>query len=251
MPAAQGLLLAATVALVSGAVEHRAADGTRSTPGPGTALAAGQSLHTGEDGLLRAELPGMVLTLAASSVLRFEGAPPRPVLERGRLELASDGETLRVATAEAEVRGGGRLVVRRAGTRTGLMALLGGFRVKAGGGEAALASGQGLAVAAGAAPGAPRALAPPLQVVSPGVDPEYVRMNEPVALAWAPAGPVHLQVLPFDAPEPIVSRDEAGGPVRVALKVPGLYRWRAAARGRDGDEGLPSTEGLICVVEGP
>ncbi|HEX6739321.1 MAG TPA: hypothetical protein VF310_13670 [Vicinamibacteria bacterium] len=253
MPAVQGLLLAATVAFVSGSAEHRSAEGPPRAADTGTALAAGHQLRTGDDGLVRAEIPGMVLTLAAASSLRLEGTPLRPVLESGRLEIASEGETVDVATGEAEVRGGGRLVVRRAGTRTQLMALRGGFRVRAAGGaeEIALAVGEGLALAAGAAGERPRALAPAPEVVAPGVDPQYVRADQPVSLTWAPASAVHFQVLPFDSPEPIVARDQDQAPAHITLKVPGLYRWRASARGPDGSESLPSTEGLICVVEGP
>jgi hypothetical protein len=251
MPAAKGVLLAATVAFVSGSAEHWTADGKRVAPDPGTTLAAGHRLRTSEDGLVRAELPGMVLTLGGSSTLHLEGDPLRPVLESGRVEVVSEGETVLIATEEAQVRGGGRIVVRRAGSQTRLMALRGGFRVSAGGEEVALSSGQGTVVAAGRAPERPRPLPEAPEVVSPGVDPQYVRVNESVPLTWSPATPVHVQVLPFESPEAIVARDADKGPVRVSLKVPGLYRWRASARDADGGESLPSTEGLICVVEGP
>jgi hypothetical protein len=252
MPAAKGFLLAATVAFVSGHAEHWTADGKRAAPDPGATLAAGHRLRTGDDGLVRAELAGMVLTLSSSSVLRLEGDPPRPVLESGRVEVVSEGETVWIATAEAQVRGGGRIVVRRAGSQTRFMALLGGFRVTAAGEEIALSSGQGTRVAAGRAPDRPRPLPAAPQVVSPGLDPRYVHVNEPVPLTWFPVSTlVHFQVLPFESPEAIVARDAEQGPVRVALQVPGLYRWRVSARDADGGESLPSTEGLICVVEGP
>ena len=212
----------------------------------GSALEAGHRLRTGDGGLIRAELPGMMLTLGGSSALRLDEVP---WLENGRVEIASEGETVSLATEEARVRGGGRIVARRAGGHTRLMVLLGGFRVSTGGEEVALITGQGTVIAGSGRPERPRPLADPPAVVSPGLDPRYVRVNEPVALTWAPAGPVHLQVLPFDSPEAIVAIDADQATARVSLAVPGIYRWRVSRRDAGGGEGLPSTEGLICVVE--
>jgi hypothetical protein len=212
----------------------------------GSPLEAGERLRTRDGGLVRAELAGMVLTLAGSSALRLDGVP---LLESGRVEIASEGETVSLATEEARVRGGGRIVARRAGGRTQLMVLLGGFRVSAGGEEVALGSGQGTVIAGGGRPERPRPLAAPPAVVSPALDPHYVRVKEPVTLTWAPAGPVHLQVLPFDSPEAIVAIDADQATARVSIAVPGIYRWRVSRRDAGGGEGLPSTEGLICVVE--
>jgi hypothetical protein len=242
---------AARVAFVCGPVERLGADGKAGAPSEGAPLAPGDRLRVGEGGLARAELPGLSLTLAAASALRLEGAALVPVLEQGRLEASSEGETLSVATDEARARGGGRIVVRRTGRQTRFLALLGGFRVTAGGAEVVLASGQGTVVAAGRAPQPPRSLAAPPEVVAPGLDPRYVRAGEAVSLTWAPATAAHVQVLPFESPEAIVAFDADHGAARVSLTVPGLYRWRASLRDADGWEGLPSTEGLIAVVEGP
>jgi hypothetical protein len=247
MPTAQGLLLAATVAFVSGGVEHSSSRG-RGPADAGASLAAGDGVLTREDGLVRVDLEGMVLTVGASSVLRLEGA--RAVLESGRVEVASEGQAIVIATAEAEAHGGGRLVVRRAGKRTHLLALEGRFRVRAGRRGAMLAAGRGLAVSAAGLP-EPGPLADAPAVVAPSADPFYVRAGEPVSLSWTPPGPVHLQVLPFEAPEAVLARDVERSPAQVSLKVPGLYRWRVSRRGADGGEGLPSTEGLISVVDGP
>jgi hypothetical protein len=212
----------------------------------GSPVEAGDRLRTGDGGLIRAELGGMVLTLAGSSSLRVDGVPR---LESGRVEIASEGETVSLAVEGARVRGGGRIVARRSAGRTSLMVLLGGFRVSAGGEEIALASGQGTVISSDGRPGRPSPLAAPPTVVSPALDPHYARANEPVTLTWAPAGLVHLQVLPFDSPEAIVAIDADQATARVSIAVPGIYRWRVSRRGADGGEGLPSTEGLICVVE--
>src|SRR5688572_16079748 len=84
----------------------------------GSPLEAGHRLRTGDGGLIRAELAGMVLTLGGSSPLRIDDVP---WLESGRVEIASEGETVSLATEEARVRGGGRIVARRADGHTRLM----------------------------------------------------------------------------------------------------------------------------------
>lgn len=243
----------ARVAFVSGSARRRSPKGADGPTGQGTVLGAGDRLRTGDESLLRLEMPGLTVILSAASALRLEGGQPLvPVVETGRVEAASEGETLLLATDEARIRGGGRLVVRRlAGRGTRVFALLGGFRVTAGGTEVLLAAGHGTRIAPGRAPERPRPLSAPPEVVSPGIDPPYVRAGETVPLRWAPAGAVHLQVLPFESPEPVLSRDADRGPAAVALTVPGLYRWRVSVRDAEGGEGLPSTEGLFCVIEDP
>jgi hypothetical protein len=174
------------------------------------------------------------------------------VLDEGRAEFeAGSREIVKVKTAEAEIRGAGRIVVRRERERTLVMAMAldGTFKVEAQGDVTVLQTGEGTIVRDGQAPSTPVKLPPPPRVVYPGVDPVYVRKGEPVSLRFTPTGPAYVQIFPLHGPEVLIAREVAASPVTLAIPWEGTYRWRASVRDDQGFEGRPSEDGLICVVE--
>jgi hypothetical protein len=148
------------------------------------------------------------------------------------------------------VRGGGRVVVRREGASTRVAVLSGQFRVEAAGGAVDLARGQGTIVTAGKAPLEAVDLPPAPSDVVPGSDPVYVLKGQPATLTWTSRGSSHhVQLLGIGRDEILVDRDV--GPAPVPLEIPwlGTFRWRVSSRDPRGLEGLPSKEGVLCVVE--
>ena len=123
----------------------------------GGPLQIGEALRTGPDAVARLELPWMALTLAPGSSLRFPDAfLLSATLESGRALVEAPGlDALKIVTAEAEVRGQGRAVVRRQGRTTLVTCLAGRFFVEAAGGTVTLTPGRGTVVAAGRAPRSP------------------------------------------------------------------------------------------------
>jgi hypothetical protein len=151
-------------------------------------------------------------------------------------------------TAEARIRGEGRLAVRRERGRTLVSAFAGSFKVEAGGKLVTLSAGYGTIVEKGGARAALELPKAPLDL-DPGDDPLYVSPNEPVTLRFASAARTHhLQVLGIDSSQILIERDVQAAPGTVAIPWPGTFRWRVAARDAEGLEGPPSREGLIVVV---
>jgi hypothetical protein len=193
----------------------------------------------------------MVATLSPQTVL---SVPVEVVLalalESGRVELRSEGaEIVKLRTAEGAVRGEGRVVIRRDPGVTLVTALEGLFEVEGGGGRERLVGGEGTVVRAGRKPAPASSLPPPPNSLSPGSDPRYVAPGEAVELSWRPAAAAqHLQVLGIDSEDAVIELDV--GPSPHALEIPwvGTFRWRVAVRDELGLEGIPSAEGIICVV---
>src|SRR6185295_15523589 len=97
-------------------------------------------------GAARLEFPFMGLTVGPDSEL---GIPAGMVLSialvRGRVELGSErGEIIKLTTPEIELRGQGRVVVRRADDTTLVVVISGSFRVLARRKTITVTRGQGL-----------------------------------------------------------------------------------------------------------
>ena len=101
----------------------------------GDALRTGDSFRTAPDATARFEFPWMAVTLGGSTMLTIPASSVlSTVLEQGRAEFAGPGrEIVKITVGEGEVRGGGRLVLRRSVGRTTAAALEGSFRVRAAG----------------------------------------------------------------------------------------------------------------------
>ena len=155
---------------------------------------------------------------------------------------------LKLVTAEAEVRGQGRAVVRREGEATIVTSLSGRFLVEGGGKTVSLPGGKGTIVLSGRGPLAPMDLPVAPVDLWPGSDPVYVGPGVPIALRWTPGGPAYqVEVLPVGSDQVLIQRDVGAPPARLEIPWPGAFRWRVASRDARGLEGLPSKEGLICV----
>jgi hypothetical protein len=239
--------------LILGSGVEKAAHGEPFRPvADGDRLRTGDRIRTGPGALARIQLPWMALTVGADSELLI---PPSAilsaVLERGRAELAAEGnDLLKLRTPEGEIRGRGRLVVRRDGTATLVMGLAGAFRVEAAGKVMAVPQGQGVIMRAGSPPEGPLDLPPPPTDVAPGEDPVYLKREGTLRVAFAATEPRHhLQVRALDGGEVVVDRD-LGTPPH-AVRVPWIGTWRVQVSSVDarGLEGPPSPPGYVVVVE--
>ncbi|HXK10116.1 MAG TPA: hypothetical protein VMT70_10755 [Vicinamibacteria bacterium] len=248
---AQGALSLARLSLVESTVERARKGGGWQAAAEGASLDVGEALRTGPTAVARLELPWMSLTLSPGSTLRFPDAfLLSATLEGGRALLeAQEREALKVVTAEAEVRGRGRAVVRREGRATLVSCLAGRFVVEGGDSSVTLAAGRGTVVASGRAPSPPEAVpAPPTQGLWPDGDPVYVAPGETLELRWKADAPAYqVELLPVGSDVVLLQRDVAAPPARVAVPWEGAFRWRVSARDRRGLEGTPSADGLIAV----
>lgn len=221
-------------------------------------LAAGDKLRTGDtyrsaaDATARLEFPWMTVTLGPSAMLTIPASTVlSTVLEQGRAEFAGPGrDIVKIRVGDGEIRGGGRLVLRRSSGRTSASALEGAFRVRAAGRTVEIQAGEGTVVADGRPPEAkaPLPLAP--RGLLPGGDPVYVRSGQPVELRWGGAASSHhVEILELEEDDVLLVRDAATPPLRVEVPWLGTYRWRVSARDARGVESRPSASGLICSVE--
>jgi len=220
---------------------QRAAEGER--------LSTGDRLRSGDSGLVRVEFPWMRLLVSPGSELALPaGVVLSLVLETGRVEIHSEGDSIKLVSAGAEVRGAGHAVVRRAGAVTTVAVLDGRFQVEAGNEITELEAGTGAVLGDGRKP-APEPLPAPPGRVTPGADPQYVRQGRPARLAWQPSGGRHhLQLLAIDRDVVLLARDVGAAPAELTLPWPGTFRWRVSSRDARGLEGPPSAEGLVCVI---
>ncbi len=218
----------------------------------GDAVRTGDRIRTSPESLARLQFPWMSVTAGPSTILHIPASMIlSTVLDQGRAEFeAGSREIMKVRTAEAEIRGAGRIVVRRERDKTLVMAMAlnGTFRVEAKGDVTVLQQGEGTLIRDGQPPSAPVKLPEAPKVVYPGEDPVYVRKGEPVALLFTPGGPAYIQILPLHGPEVLIAREVASSPATLGIPWEGTYRWRASVRDSQGFEGLPSGDGLICVV---
>ena len=195
----------------------------------------------------------MALTLGAESTLFV---PPThilgAVLEDGRAELYAEGnDLLKVRTPEGEVRGRGRLIVRRMGTTTLVMGLAGAFRFEGKGGVVLpFPQGQGVVALADGTLDGPNDLPPPPTAVFPGNDPVYVERGQDVPLRFTSTFKRHhVQVLAFDGDDIVVDRDVGLSPDTLRVPWPGTWRVRLSSVDERGLEGPAASTGYIVVVE--
>jgi len=218
----------------------------------GDPLRTGDSFRTAPDATARFEFPWMAVTLGGSALLTIPASSVlSTVLEQGRAEFAGPGrEIVKIKVGDGEVRGGGRLVLRRSVGRTSAAALEGSFRIRAAGRSVEIKEGEGTVVVDGRPPEPPKPLPASPQGIEPGKDPLYVRTGQPAELRWA-AGttPFHVELLALDGDTVLLARDVSAPPLRLELPWLGTYRWRVVARDARGVESRPSSEGLICSVE--
>jgi hypothetical protein len=248
---AQDALALARLSLVERQVELTKRGATWQAAVEGGPVQIGEALRTGPDAVARLELPWMALTLGPGSTLRFPDAFLLSAsLEGGRALVEAQGrDALKVVTAEAEVRGQGRAVVRRQGKETLVTCLAGRFYVQGGASIVTLAPGRGTVVRSGRAPSAPENVpAPPADGLWPGKDPVYAAPGEPLELRWKGDAPGYqVEVLPVGSDVVLLQRDVTASPARIEVPWEGAFRWRVSARDARGLEGTPSEEGLIAV----
>jgi hypothetical protein len=240
----------ARLTYVENGVETGAAGWEQAVEGAG--FDVGEGLRTGAEGVARLELPWMVVSVGPASELRFPDEHLLSVvLERGRLALAAEThDALKLLTAEAEVRGRGRAIVRRDAERTVVTCLEGSFEVEARGQGVSLVPGTGTVVRSGRPPTVVAdAPSPPREEsLWPGRDPVFAERDEPLKLVWEAGAPgYHIEVLPVGADYVLLQRDVGPPPVPLRLPWRGAFRWRVSARDDRGLEGVPSSFGLICV----
>jgi hypothetical protein len=200
----------------------------------------------------RIELPWMAFTVSPSAALHFPDEDIlAAVLERGRLALSAETrEILKVVTPEAEVRGRGRVVVRREEKRTLVTAISGRFTVEGSGGVVVLAAGKGTMVPEKGRPLPPLDVPEAPRSLVPGADPVYVAPGAPVDLAAANTRAANqIEILPVGSDVVLLQRDVGAPPWRIEMRWPGAFRWRVASRDERGLEGRPSADGGICVDE--
>jgi hypothetical protein len=250
----QGIAVA-SLAYAAGPVEREieGASGT-STLKAGEFVRTGDRIRTGPESVARLSFPWMSVTASPSTTLHIPSEVILSVVfDQGRAEVAAEGgDILKVRAAEAEVRGAGRVVVRRDAQRQALVvtAREGTFRVEGGGKAVVLLAGEGTIVRQGSPPEPASRLPPAPTDLHPGQDPVYVVKGEAAQLSWRRAGATHhLEVLPLESNDVLLERDVGVGPESMTIPWLGTYRWRVAARDAVGLESLPSVEGLICVVE--
>ena len=218
----------------------------------GDKLRTGDTFRTSDDATARLDFPWMAVTLGSSTMLTIPSSTVlSTVLEQGRAEFAGPGrDIVKIRVGDGEVRGGGRLVLRRSVGRTSATALEGAFRVRAAGRTVEIKGGEGTVVMDGRPPEAPAPLPAAPRGLQPGKDPVYVRAGQPVDLLWTAGGPSHhVEILALQTDEVLLAREVGAPPLRVEIPGLGTYRWRVATRDARGLESPPSAEGLICSVE--
>jgi hypothetical protein len=241
----------ARITFGEGALEHAAHGGKWKRASEGERIKTGDKVRTGPLATARIAFPWASLTLGSGSTLAVAPSPIlATVLEEGRVEQSAEGsDNIKLLTPDAEVRGRGRVVVRRRGRTTFVTVVEGRAQVYAGEAKLSLESGQGCRVEAGSAPELRELPAPPRETV-PGRDPKYVAGGKEVTLAWAGAASgYHVQILPIGSPEVLLARDVAASPLRVEIPWPGTFRWRVSVHDAQGNEGVPSTDGYFCMVD--
>lgn len=241
----------ARVIFGEGRIDHAFLDGSWKRVAEGERVRTGDRVRTGPDSTARIAFPWTSLTLGPSSTLAVAASAVLSTsLEEGRVEQSAEGgDIIKLLTPEAQVRGRGRVVVRRQGGATLVTVVEGRCQVYAGEAKLSLEKGQGCRVAGGSPPELQSLPAPPRGLV-PGRDPLYVPKGRSVTLGWerASAG-YHVQILPVNADEVLLARDLASSPLRVEIPWLGTFRWRVSSLDSVGNEGVPSPYGYFCVVD--
>jgi hypothetical protein len=218
----------------------------------GDRLRTGDTFRTTDGATARLNFPWMAVTLGPSTMMTIPSSTVlSTVLEQGWAEFAGSGrDIVKILVGDGEVRGGGRLVLRRSAGRTSATALEGAFRVRAAGRTVEIRGGEGTVVMDGRPPEKPAPLPASPAGLQPGKDPVYVRVGQSVDLRWSGGGPsYHVEVLALNGDEVLLARDVPAPPFRAEIPWLGTYRWRVSARDARGLESRPSADGLICAVE--
>jgi len=233
-------------------VEQAGASSAWQAAREGGSLSIGERLRTGPSSLARIELPWMAFTVSPAAALSF---PDQDILstalDQGRLALSAEArEILKVVTPEAEVRGRGRVVVRRDGQRTLVTAITGRFTVEGDGQVVVLTAGKGTIVTEKGKPLAPVDTPDGPKGLKPGNDPLYVTPGTTLDLSATATRAANLiELLPVGSDVVLLQKDVGAPPWKLELPWPGAFRWRVASRDERGLEGRPSADGLICVDE--
>jgi hypothetical protein len=242
----------ARFAYLSDSVEAADVSGRWHEASEGARFATGDRVRTGATGLVRLEFPWMSLTAGPASTVSIPAKRVlSTVLEQGRVETASEGEDIvKLRTPEAEVRGQGRAVIRRTNGTTWVMAQEGSFRVASKDKTVVVKAGQGSRVRSGRVPDAPIAQPEAPGDLWPGADPFYVQTGQPVALRWSGTAALYrLEILGLDSDEVLLARELPEHQMSLVIPWLGTFRWRVYTLDREGLEGRPSAEGLVCVVD--
>jgi hypothetical protein len=188
--------------------------------------------------------PRSTLSIPASAVLST-------VLEAGRAEFWGEGrDIVKIQEGGGEIRGGGRLVLWREGSRASAAAREGAFRVSGAGRTVEIKAGQGTSMQEGGAPEAPSPLPAPPDGLVPDGDPWYVALGQSAELHWTAGGTAHhLEVLSLLADDVLIARNVGQPPARIEIPWLGTYRWRVSTLNDQGLEGAPSDAGYLCVVD--
>jgi hypothetical protein len=213
-------------------------------------LSIGDRVRTLKGATAQLEFPWTAIAVGdGSSVFLQKKRVLTLQLESGRIDIDPEQALLRVITEEASISGTGRTLVRREGTTTFVGSYNGGAEVAAKGAAVRLGVNKGTVVNRKARPSDALDMTQAPRVLSPTVDPRYVRRGEVVRLTWNGREPAyHLEVLAIDSDVPVLSIDIEGQEFDLRLNWLGTFRWRVS--GRTGPvESQTSGEGLICVVE--
>jgi len=252
-PGSSAGIAVATLVYAENVVEKQAANeqGWRKLQ-EGERLRTGDRVRVGPDALARFEFAWMSLTAGPETTLHIPAERIlSAVLDEGRAELRAPGQQIvKVRTADAEIRGEGRVVVRRQKTLVAVMAMDGNVRVEAAGKTEVLQAGEGSVIEEGRPPDDVIELSPGPGGLWPGQDPVYVKKGQSVRLNWSPTGTQHhLQILSIDSNDPLIARDVGPAPYPITIPWLGTYRWRIATLDGKGLEGRSSAFGYICVVD--
>jgi hypothetical protein len=219
----------------------------------GDKVRTGDTLRTAADAVATISFPWMEVSLGPSSMLSIPAtAVLSTVVDQGRVEFSGAGrDIVKIVVGDAEVRGGGQLVLRRTSALTTASALKGTFRVRAMGRRVEIRAGEGTAVRAGAPPSLPAPLPAAPTDLQPGAEVTYLRAGRPIDLRWKAGSSAgyHVEVLALQGEQVLLARDSLAPTVRIELPWLGTYRWRSFSRDERGFESRPSAEGLISVVE--
>src|SRR4030095_5320121 len=194
----------------------------------------------------------MAFTVSPAAALTFPDQDIlSTVLEQGRLALSAEArEILKVVTPEAEIRGRGRVVVRRDGQRTLVTAITGRFTVEGDGQVVVLSAGKGTIVTEKGKPLAPVDTPEPPKNLKPGSDPVYVTPGTTLdGTAATTRAANQIELLPVGSDVVLLQKEVGAPPWKLELPWPGAFRWRVSSRDEKGLEGRPSAAGGICVDE--
>jgi hypothetical protein len=250
-PAAGGTALG-KLTYVEKQVEQAGASAAWQAAREGGSLHMGERLRTGPSSLARIELPWMAFTVSPAAALTFPDQDIlSTVLEQGRLALSAEArEILKVVTPEAEIRGRGRVVVRRDGQRTLVTAITGRFTVEGDGQVVVLSAGKGTIVTEKGKPLAPVDTPEPPKNLKPGSDPAYVTPGTTLDVTAATTRASNqIELLPVGSDVVLLQKEVGAPPWKLEFPWPGAFRWRVSSRDEKGLEGRPSADGGICVDE--